>query len=538
MKSKKYLKAKEYLDEAIELLKTRKGKFEQVETLVQKTINLIGPNFTLLKVVGEVNAEGKENVRAALEDLGLFLLQKNAYHAAMQSSWLSDILLRQVIEKKTFKHVSDNYAKSLFRTTFFMDFTKGMFNWFLDNFESTKRCFESAIFRVREDSEELVKYLEKTISLVEADNKFVNIFEIESPELFYSELLEIDPWEGKEQIKDIYEIKDPIIHSIPEVTDVIAGRGFCTALYAHYLRTIFALLKQLEDVTIDNILIEKIRGKFSQIKDKNEVVEIGEKFLFACINELTTYKNFKDIPKHRFARLMNLLLPFRSAYSEWMSSLLLKRSRKSFFEKNLLQLNNQIDPFVLLVYEEGISPRFKEKLSAYARIWIQESKPEGESITKTQYDALISDKKRYDLIIVVNGRTEVYVGKEILNESLKPIHLSILKEAFKNKGNAGDVLNLMDKIFGRHADAQEFVNRLKKAEKLNDLSVVKKVKADIYRYTGFIRTEVTRLNNFMDHKLKLNVELKTERKWEFKFSPPLNYLYIELANPSYKYPSS
>jgi len=522
-KNKNYPKAKVYLDQAIEALKNT--EFERAEGYVQKAIDLIGARFKLLKVIGGINAKDKEKMRSALESLGLILLEKNAYHAAMQSFWISDILLRQIVEKKSYKYVTDKYGDYLFKTTFFMDFTKGMLNWFSDDFESAQQSFKSAIFRSREDSE-LIKYLEKIVSLVGADIKFMSLFELDEAALFCDMLLDIDPWESKGNIKDIYEIKNPITHSIPEVTDVIAGRGFCVAVYTHFLRTIFALLKQLEDVAIDEHLIKKIKGKFSQIKDKNEVVEIGEKFLFACIDELVAYKNLKDIPKHRFGRLKNFLLPLRLSYSKWMESLLLKKSRVSFFEKNLLRLNNQIDPFVLLVYEEGISPKFKEKKSAYARMWAKESKPDGDIINKELFDRYIKNTSAYQIFIIDCGENErrsigkiqfgerIKVGRKQIKRKMKKTKKEItatnyrlLFHTLKNRGVAGDIFEILKQCYPEE----------KPSDHNSWVDYYKKDSTNFWSETSKFRGDISELSNFLNEKI--GVQLISRKNKIYRLTP-------------------
>lgn len=179
--------------------------------------------------------------------------------------------------------------------------------------------------------------------------------------------------------------------------------------------------------------------------------------------------------------------------------------------------------------------QFPERL-AYARAWTNKLAEGQEDISKEQYDKLMTIKSQFDLIVIVNRRKEIYLGEMLFRKSLKPRHFSILQEAFRNKGNAGSILDLLDKVFERHTVAHAFYNKLKEASK--DPSSVKVIKGEIYNYTGFIRTEISRLNKFIGQKLKLKAELKTERKWEFKFSPPMNYLYIELSNSSYKDSSS
>lgn len=523
-KNKNYPKAKEYLDKAIEVLKN--AEFERAEGYVQKAIDLIGASFKLFKVVGEINAKDKEKMRSALESLGLILFGKNAYHAAMQSFWMSDILLRQIVEKKSYKYVADKYGDYLFQTTFFMDFTKGMLNWFSNDFESAQQSFKSAIFRSHEDSE-LIRYLEQTLSLVEADIKFMGLFELDEAALFCDMLLDMDPWESKGSIKGIYEIKNPITHSIPEVTDVIAGRGFCVAVYTHFLRTIFALLKQLEDVTIDEHLIEKIRGKFSQIKNKNEVVEIGEKFLFACIAELVTYKNLKDIPKHRFGRLMNLILPLRLTYSKWMNSLLLKKTRVSFFEKNLLQLNNQIDPFVLLVYEEGVSPKFKEKKSAYARIWTKESKTDGDIINKELFDRYAKNTSSYQICIIDIGEIgrgsigKIYFGDrlkvkrtQVKNNKKKKVKKDItatdyrlLFHTLKNGGIAGDIFEIIKQCYPEE----------KPSGHNSWVDYYKKDSTNFWSETSKFRGDISELSNLLNEKI--GVQLISRKNKIYKLTP-------------------
>lgn len=171
---------------------------------------------------------------------------------------------------------------------------------------------------------------------------------------------------------------------------------------------------------------------------------------------------------------------------------------------------------------------FPEKL-VYARAWTCKLEAGQEDINKEQYDKLMSIKKNFDIIVIVNHRKEIYLGEAVFKKSLRPLHFSILQEAFRNKGNAGNALNLLDVAFGNHAIAQELADELKKAIRTKDSIKTTSAKDAIYKATGKVRSEVKRLNDFMNDKMQLNIELKTGRREDYKFAPSLGYLYIELS---------
>ena len=468
-KDKNYIEAKDHINSAIDLLKN--GEFDQAEDYVKKAIDDIGTQFTVLKVVGEINTQDSEKVYAALESLGLILLKHNAYLAAMQSFSMSKIIFKEKVGKKSFKEVMDNHERYLSETSLFTDFALGMNNWMANNFETAETYFKKVILQLDAENA-FIKYVENVLNLVSADRCFMGLPTIDDPSRFYELLASIKYWELRNAADVLYKMKSPISHSIPEVTDVIAGRGLCTATYTHFLRTIFDLLRQLEDTPIDNALVKRIKTAFNKIKDKNEVTKIGESFAFACIEALLVYKKLGSIPKHRYARLINLLHPLWPTYVKWTKNLLLKKTRVSFCEKNILQLCNQIDPLVFLVYEEGLSPQSQEKKAEYARMWTKETDLDGTKINKKEFEALVNNKADYQIFIVDRGEAdrnsigEVYFGKkpEITHRSgastkvkaitdIKPTAYKILCQALKNKGAAGDIFAILEKCFGKDTKA-------------------------------------------------------------------------------------
>ena len=435
----------------------------------------------------------------------------------------------------------DDHERYLSDTSLFTDFSIGMLNWTANDFETAQTCFKKVILQLDVENS-FIKYIENTLYLVGADSRFMGLFSIEDPSLFYESLMAINYVEVGNAIKAVYNVENPISHSIPEVTDVIAGRGFCVAGYAYFLRTVFDLLRQLENATIDKKLIRKIKGSFSKIKDKNEVVKIGETFVYACIDALITHKTLKSIPKHRYSRLMNLLNPLWHIYKKWMNNLLLKKTRVSFCEKNILQLNNQIDPLVFLVYEEGLSPKFQNKKPEYARMWTNETPPEGKIIDKEEFDRYEKNKADYQIFIIDRGEIErSSVGEICFGKKAKIIKdkdaktkerikakkktditstdYKILFHTLKNGGRTGDIFTILEQCFGKdikeHGPGEKSWVELYKTEP-----------TIFWDATRTHRKAIGELSTFLCKKI--GVILQSKRKRIFKLIPIPPYCLLQI----------
>lgn len=306
------------------------------------------------------------------------------------------------------------------------------------------------------------------------------------------------------------------------------------ALFTHN----YFLVKGLENWQNKKIAIESFKQGLGHVID-------GSPLYYFTLDLLNSVRRGEEIktPREQIALLEELT--YQEKPEEKDETREGEIYHKTFdLERKIENITDQMSDVKSLIKKEKSFKKeqgrkmLKAEKAKYARIWTNESKSEGESITQAQFEALISDKNKYEIIITTGIRTEICMGKRLFNESLKPIYLSILKEAFKNKGNAGDVLNLLGKVFGKPNIAQDLTDEIRKAKKSNDTGRIKKAKDAIQDATGYIRTEITRLNNFMIKKMKLGVKLMTEKKKEHRFCPPLNYLYIEITNSSYKYHSS
>lgn len=170
------------------------------------------------------------------------------------------------------------------------------------------------------------------------------------------------------------------------------------------------------------------------------------------------------------------------------------------------------------------TPKAKpEEKEAFARMWtLRTDNPEnGEVISKKKYEGILKRNREGEiplLIIKSNGIKTIFIKGD--TRELSGFRYKILEYVMKNKGRGGDLLNLLANVWNEESLTEDIRRELEEAEKN------KQKKPDSYYYaiTKVMKT-ISKLNEFL--KTNLNVELKSFKTGEFKFTRILEYYLIK-----------
>jgi len=162
----------------------------------------------------------------------------------------------------------------------------------------------------------------------------------------------------------------------------------------------------------------------------------------------------------------------------------------------------------------------KEK--AFARIWTtRTSDPKiGDTISKEEYETIWDRREEIPLLIIKSGGI-IYIYIYGKKESLSPRRLGLLEYFLRNRGQGGDIINLLEKVWGEKETAEMLRRELRKGKK------EEKVDSDLIREeTSHITGTITKLNKFLLDILE--VEIKSDRKGQFGFNNIFEYYLIEV----------
>jgi len=194
---------------------------------------------------------------------------------------------------------------------------------------------------------------------------------------------------------------------------------------------------------------------------------------------------------------------------------LLETIEKYLFSDSKLSMEEKL---ITKLKKEIVKTGGKRKVSLkekkpYARIWAPRTlDPKiGDSISKYEYEKIWEVREKTPLIIVKSDAIKyIYVyGK---TKFLSPCKFNLLEYFLRNRGQGGDIINLLDKVWGE----KETAKNLRQEDNM-DL---------IREKTSHITGTITKLNKFL---LKyLEMEIKSNRKAQYRFSNFFEYYLIEI----------
>ncbi|MEE9389644.1 MAG: hypothetical protein V3U91_00215, partial [Candidatus Aminicenantaceae bacterium] len=163
--------------------------------------------------------------------------------------------------------------------------------------------------------------------------------------------------------------------------------------------------------------------------------------------------------------------------------------------------------------KEEFVPSTISKVDSFARVWTLSTKdPEnGEIISKEKYENILKNEEYIPLLITKsNGIRTIFVYGNA--KTLSPLRFDLLEYFLKNRGHGGDIINLLEKVWKN----KELAKNLRK-----------EVDRDLIRErTSNIRGEISDFNKFLLDNL--DVEIKSHRKGQYKFTCELEYYLIEI----------